>query len=280
VAATLSGSTAAIPVFETVYAGVMATIQFVKAYPRLLIFAALVYAGSAALSILLLPRLHLAGSIEPYLVSWFASLPGVVVLAPVWTALNRFVILGDRNRRILDVDLRVRRVLVVLLALSFIAMLGGAPFALIFDFPSRLIRRRTLAWGIIGVAGLIKLAERWLSFRLAIAPAMAAAGTRKRPLDTAFAYTGGAVFRITGVKLVIYLPLFAMIATLKLTGGLAGGLQTALLAPPAIVSIVTVLAACTELVDAATMARIALRLAGRHAAAAKTAAAATKATAS
>ena len=274
-AATLKESRSTFPVFETVYAGVVGTPRFIRAYPLLIFYAAVIYAGSTVVSMILLPRLHLTGSIQPYLVSWLVSLPGIVLLAPMWTALNRFIILGDRGRRLISVDFRLRRVVVVLLALSLIGMLGGAPFALVFDFASRLITRRTLAWGIIGATCLIKLAERWLSFRLAIAPAMAAAGTRKRPLDVAFSYTSGTVFRIVGVKLVIYLPLFVMIGTLKLTGGLGTGLQTALLAPPGIVSIVTVLTAFTELVDAATMARLAMRLAGRPAAAEKMAAAAT-----
>lgn len=268
-----------LPVFETVSAGAQGAVRFARTYPWLLLIAVLVYVLSAMLPALVLPHIQVSGWLAPHLLTWAVSVPSIILLAPVWTALNRFVILREKGRRYLTFDFRLGRVLLVLLALSIISMLGGAPLAFAFDFNPTLHGRRTLALLILGAAALGKLLFWWLAIRLAIAPAMAAAGTRKRPLDTSFVYTGGAFWRIVGVKLVIYLPLFAMAGMLMLTGRLATPGQDAILPQPVIAVLVTIVTACTELVDTAAMAWAATRLASRKAAAAKAAAAKAKAAA-
>jgi hypothetical protein len=254
-----------IPVLETVQTGAQAALRFARTYRAMLVVAAAIYAAAAALPMIAGPRLHLHGWLAPHLLDWALSLPATILLAPVWIALNRFVVIGDTERRYLSLDVRLGRMLFVLLTLSVIGMLGGAPFAFALDFNPGLNGRMAIGLSILAGAAVSKALAWWLQLRLAIAPAMAAAGTRKRPLDTAFGYTGGRLWRIVAVRLLIYLPLLAMAGVLIVTGRLAGPLRAGALAQPAIVVVVTILTACTELVDAAAMARIARLLAGRRA---------------
>jgi hypothetical protein len=65
------------------------------------------------------------GAVGRQIISWLASLPLLILLAPFWTALHRFIIVRDNARRYLVWDMRVRRVLLVTFVLSLVGMLGG-----------------------------------------------------------------------------------------------------------------------------------------------------------
>jgi hypothetical protein len=182
---------------------------------------------------------------------------GVVLLAPVWAAVSRFVILNDRSRGYYPFDVRVRRVLRVTFMLSLLAMLGSLPFAFSLDFGSRAGARRSLILAVMGAAALCKLAALWLSCRLAIAPPLAAAGARQQALDTSFAYTPGAAWPILMLKLLIYLPIFALVGGLMLIGQRT---ETDLVNQLWAVAIVTLLTAASDLTDAIAMAIVAVKL--------------------
>lgn len=88
----------------------------------------------------------------------------------------------------------------------------------------------------------------------------ATAGRRRKALDTAFAYTPGVVLRILGVQLVIYLPLFAVVAGMGLMGHIVPGLQANILFRPTLGVVVAAITACAEIVEGAAMALIAVNL--------------------
>lgn len=127
--------------FGVVREGVRALLQFALIYPWTCAYAAAVYAGfgAAAKYYVVLP-LDRYTSLQ--LASWLVTLPQTIALAPVWTALPRFIILSEEGRRLPTFDVRLRRVVLVTLVLSAILMLGGLAFAITIDalrrFPIRL----------------------------------------------------------------------------------------------------------------------------------------------
>ncbi|MDE2197579.1 MAG: hypothetical protein KGJ41_01045 [Rhodospirillales bacterium] len=248
-----------VPVFETVQDAGIVTWRFVRTRGRLALAAAVIYGAGAALATWGLPLLGLQGWILPQLLSWAGTLPALLLLAPIWAVFNRFVVLGEKTRGYLPIDVRVRRVLLVLFLLSLITALGGVPVSAALQFAPRVSRIASL--GMLAAAGLGKLVVLWLTLRLAITPALAAAGTRKNPFEPAFAYSAGAVWPILWVRLLVYLPLLALVGTLMVLGGTTLTGQAAVLSHPAAVVIVTAFTAVSDFVDTAAMALIARRLA-------------------
>jgi hypothetical protein len=246
-----------------VWDAVLASLRFARAYPAMFAIAAAAYAATAVLSTDYLVSLAPPSWTGSQVLSWAGSLPQIVLLAPVWTALLRFVILRDRRRRYRTWDARVRRVLLVTLILSAITMAGGVLFALCLDLVPRFpIRRLYAVAALVGTFGG-KLAGWWLVMRLAIAPALAAAGTRRYALDTAFSFTRRWFGTIFAVKFFIYAPLFALIGALMglmLLLGYRPDQMAAALARPLPVAVVTLATALVELVDATAMALVAVRI--------------------
>jgi hypothetical protein len=239
---------------------VVALVKFARVYRGMCVIAAAVYAISAVLSARYLTGLLPAGWTGSLVSAWVGSLPQTVLLAPVWTALLRFVILGDERRRYRVWDYRVRRVLLVTVIMSAVLAAGGFLFALSLDLLPRFPVRRLVMTAVLAATLSAKFASWWLVMRLAIAPALAAAGTRRYALDTAFSFTRRWLGTIFGVKLLIYTPLFLLIGGLMFTGGLRTDLQAAMLARPLSVAVVTLATALVELVDAAAMALVAVRI--------------------
>jgi hypothetical protein len=239
---------------------VVALLRFARAYRGMCVIAAAVYAASAVLTVRYLPLLLPPGWARSEVSSWAGSLPQTVLLAPVWTALLRFVILREEGRRYLAWDYRVRRMLLVTVILSAILMAGGMLFALSLDVLPRFRIRRVVALAVLAVAFGARMVSWWLVMRLAIAPALAAAGTRRYAIDTAFAFTRRWIGTIFGVKLIIYSPLFVLVGGLRLAAGFRPDLQADMLALPLSVAVVTLASALVELTDAAAMALVAVRI--------------------
>ena len=246
--------------FQTVKDAIAASARFVRVYPLMSVVAAVVYTASALFSIRFLAPLAPHNWTGSQVLSWVGSVPQIVFLAPVWTALLRFVILKDGSRRYWPWDTRVRRVMLVTLILSAILTAGGVLFALSLDVLPHFAMRLLFARGAVVLALCAKLASWWLVMRLAIAPALAAAGTRPYPLDTSLSFTRRWFFTIFSVKFIIYAPLFALIGGLMALGGLGADLQTLLLARPLVVAAVTLVTALAELIDNAAMALVAVRI--------------------
>jgi len=239
---------------------VVAVVRFARAYRGMCVIAAAVYAASAVLSVRYLAPLLPAGAAGSQIASWAGSLPQTVLLAPVWTALLRFVILRDEGRRYLAWDYRVRRVMLVTVILSAILMAGGILFAFSVDVVPRFRIRRVVALAALSVTLGAKMVSWWLVMRLAIAPALAAAGTRRYALDTAFAFTRRWIGTIFAVKFMIYAPLFVLVGGLMLATDFQPELQAVMLARPLSVVAVTLITALVELTDAAAMALVAVRI--------------------
>jgi len=241
-------------------AAVVASVRFARAYPQMCGIAVAVYAISAVLSVRYLAPLVPQNYTGSQVLSWAGSLPQTILLAPVWTALLRFVILREKGRRYRTWDRRVRRVLLVTVILSAILTAGGVMFALSLDVLPRFPVRLLIARGALIVTLIAKLASWWLIMRLAIAPALAAAGTRRYALDTAFSFTRRWLGTVFAVKFLIYAPLFALIGGLMLLAGFHADQQAALLARPLSVVAVTLVTGVAELIDAAAMALVAIRI--------------------
>ncbi len=244
--------------FGVVREGVRALLEFALAYPWTCAYAAAVYAGlGAAAKYFFVLQLEQFTTLQ--LVSWLITLPQTLALAPVWTALPRFIILGDAGRRLPTFDVRLRRVVMVTLVLSAILLLGGLVFAVTIDglrrFPIRPLFARPMLLLTFGA----RLATWWLLLRLAIAPAMAAAGARDYPLDTAFSFTRGWFRRITGVRVIIYAPLVLLTGALTLVAHVQPEAQN-LFIQPVWIAVMTLMSAFTELMDAAAMACVAMRI--------------------
>ncbi len=246
-----------IPIFATARAAVLAVAGFLRFKPLLLLCAIGAYAVLFLVRSLVLPQWHLDGKTGGFITDAFGDLPTLILLVPVWTALARFVILRDRARGYFPIDVRVRRVLVTSLVLALISLIGGLVFAFALDVGPRMQERRMLALALLGAAVGWKCICWWLGARLAIAPALAAAGARKEALDTSFAYTSGAVFGILLLKLVIYTPAFVLVGILFAVN-LRFGIGTALQFGG--VAFATLLNAVTDVVDVAAMSLVAVRL--------------------
>ena len=107
----------------------------------------------------------------------------------------------------------------------------------------------------VGIAA--KLAAFWLVLRLAIAPALAAAGTRTYVLDTAFAFTKGWLGTIFLVKLVIYVALYLPPAAWIMLGRLFPGLHEVPVSLTTLTVATSLMAVVADFIDTAAMARIA-----------------------
>ena len=252
-----------IPVFNTIDDGLRIVPRFLRAYPLQAFGFLLVYAVSAALSASGLLRLPMPAWMAGQMSVWLFGTISTLILTPVWTALYRFAILNDTNRQWRQVDYRSRRVAVVLLALAVVGLIGSAPFAAGLDILPRLGARRTMVIAAVGVAVAVRLGAIWLSTRLAIAPPMAATGTKSEALDISFDYTGGATLRVLAIRTLIYLPLIVTMGAFALAmqlfqGALTADLVSMLTIANVIVS--TLFTACTELIDGAVMSRTAVAL--------------------
>ncbi len=172
-------------------------LRFARAYPLTALIAAAIYGGTAMISTQSLAALLPPGRIGWYVASWASSLPRTLLLAPVLTALLRFVVIGAEPRGHFTFDFRVLRVLRVELVLWAVLFAGGIIPAVSVDVVPHFMRGR-LALLAYGVTLLTKLAAWWLALRLAIAPTLAAAGTRPYPLDTSLAFTRSWFFTLMG----------------------------------------------------------------------------------
>jgi len=246
--------------FQIAKGGVTALIGFARVYPWTLGAAVLSYAAFSGLLAAYLSGVRLYGWTGTYLVAWAGTLPQTILLAPVWTALLRFIILREQSRRYAQWDHRFRRVLLVMVVMSAVMMIGGLLFALTLDLLPRFPMRLLYARGILLSAFCAKFVSWWLVMRLAIAPAMAAAGTRKYPLDTAYVFTRGWLWTIFGTKLIIYGPLFVLNGVLMFGNGAGLNLQANLIARPTVAAFLTLVTALVELIDAGAMGLIAVRV--------------------
>jgi hypothetical protein len=220
-----------------------------------------IYLLQATVSAVVFPRYHLDGWIGNYITNWSGSLIGLVLLAPVWTALFRAVILRVDDRTYMTMDVRLARVLRVTFALSVLLMIGGVPLAFALDFVPRLFGgRQIVIYAVVGGAMLCKVFAWWLAFRLAIAPPLAATGRRAQALDTAFTYTSGAVFGVLLTRVIIYVPLTFIVGCIMLVHVVRPDPAFDLLGKPPVIVLITLLTAASELVDGTAMALIAVRL--------------------
>ncbi|HET6195115.1 MAG TPA: hypothetical protein VFE12_05160, partial [Acetobacteraceae bacterium] len=231
---------------------------FAVVYPWTCVFAAVVYAATAAGSKYLVPfePTHYSTA---HLEAWLVLLPQLLLLAPVWTALPRFIILGDERRRLLTFDYRLRRVVLVTLVLSAILMVGGLAFAITLDALQKFHVRLLFARPLLLLVFIARLAAWWLVLRLAIAPAMAAAGLRSYAIDTSFSFTRGWLFRIVGVRVIVYVPAGLLIGGIELGAYVRPELQATFNLLPWVAA-ATLLTGLTELADSAAMARIAVHI--------------------
>ncbi len=242
-------------------AAVAASVRFARTYPHMCGIAVVVYAVSALLSMRYPVSLMPQGKTAQQLLFWSASLPRSILLAPVWTALLRSVILREKGRRYSNWDHRTRRVLLVTVILSAILTAGGVPFALYLDVLPRFPVGRRLAGLLLGAVILGTMASWWLVMRLAIAPALAAAGTRRYAIDTSFSFTRRWLITIFVVKLLIYAPLFG-----PLFGGefMLAGFRTdrmdLLRSAPVSVAAETLVTGLADLIDMAAMGLVAVRI--------------------
>lgn len=246
--------------FSIAKGGTIALVGFARSYPRMTVAAAVIYAVFSGVLATYISGFRFFGWSGSHLVAWVASLPQTILLAPIMAALLRYIILHEENRRYIQWDYRVRRVLLVMVVLSAVLMAGGLLFALTLDLLPRFPMRLLYARGILMATFATKLVSWWLVMRLAIAPAMAAAGTRRYPIDTSFVFTRGWLWTIFGTKLIIYGPLFVLIGGLMFTGGTSPNLQATMMARPFVVGLVTLGTALVELIDAAAMALIAVQV--------------------
>lgn len=252
------------PVLSTLKAGLLAMKLFIRSYPRQTVAAALIYVATAILSAVVLPRLPPISLLASgHIKTWFGTLISLVLLAPIWTSVYRFVVLGDTEHRYWPPDKRSRRVLTVLIILSAITMIGGLPFVFIVDLMPRLTMRRLAIAGVVAGAIASKLIFFWLSIRLSIAPTMGATGTRPNPLDTSFGYTHGAVMRIVATKALLYAPLIVLFVAITALARLTEA-GDGLFAHPVTIAVITAATALTEFAEATTFSLIARRLARKR----------------
>jgi len=256
-----------IAVFATIDDGLRIVPRFLRAYPWQSLGFLIVYAVTSAASASGLLHLPLPAWMAGQMSVWLFGTLGTLLLAPVWTALYRFAILNDTDRCWWQPDFRTRRVAGVLTALAVVGLIGAAPFAAGLDILPRLGARRMMVIAAVGVAVAVRLGAIWLSTRLAIAPAMAATGTKSEALDISFDYTGGATMRVFAIRTLVYLPLIVTMGAFALAlqmfqVGLPVDQVNMLTIANVIVS--TLFTACTELIDGAVMARTAVALVRAH----------------
>ena len=235
--------------------------RFARARLWLVLAGAAVYGLAAAVPALLqahLPRLQ--GPVAGQLAAWGVSLPMLILATPIWTALYRFVILKDSSRAYAVIDVRFWRVLLAGLVLSFIGLFGSLSLVVGTVLMTGQGGRRLVVFAIIVASALVRVAAWWIALRLAIAPPLGAAGVRPRPLDAAYSYTQGAVWRILATRVLIYLPMFLAASAIFLAAHLAPRLQAGTLVQTAEAILFTAITACSDLLDGAAMALVAVQL--------------------
>jgi hypothetical protein len=228
-------------------------LRFVGAYPFTALIAAAIYAGTTVISTRTLATLLPPGWLGWYVASWAASLPRTVLLAPVWTALLRFVIRGEERRTYFTLDFRMLRVLRVTLVLWAILFAGGILPVVGMDVLPQFARGR-LALAALAVTLLPKAASWWLVLRLALAPALAAAGTRTYPLDTSLSFTRGWFAFLLGVRATILLTYLLPLVALAITYGTDIRVLARVEAGPLWITAMVAVMAVVELADAGAMA--------------------------
>ena len=243
--------------FHIISAAAGVAARFTVSHPFTAAVGLAAYVGSAVASAHYLPGVMASGSTLSNLAAWGASLPQTILLAPVWTALLRFVILNDRQRGYFSWDRRVLRVLLVTAVLSAISMVGWLPQTLALDLLGGVPHGRLTEYAARAIGLAAKLAAFWLIIRLAIAPALAAAGTRTYVLDTAFAFTKGWLGTIFLVKLIIYVALNLLPAAWIVLGRLFPDLREAPISLTTLLVAAALTAVVADFIDAAAMARIA-----------------------
>ena len=251
------------PIFGTIGEGLGAAARFVRAKPGMTFGVLGGYTIAAAIGSVGIIRLPLPFWLAGMLLTWTIALLLMLGLAPIWTALYRFAVLGDVSRRYWQIDVRTRRVALMLAVLAFISLLGALPFALALDVIPRVGLRRFAVLGAVGFAALVKAGSFWLLGRLAISGAMAATGSKPQAMDTSFAYTQGAAIPVLTTMLLVYLP------SILLSGGFIATIRMAELRPGSGASMVldlvstsmsTLASAMTDFVWVAVSAKLALRL--------------------
>jgi hypothetical protein len=242
--------------FHIISEAVGAAARFVASHPVTCGIGLAAYLGTAVASAHYLPAVLSSGWTLAHLATWGASLPQIVLLAPVWAALLRFVIVNDTRRNYFNWDRRVLRVLWVSAVLSAIAMAGWLPQTVLLDLLGRSSHGRLVAYAARAIGIGAKLATVWVIIRLAIAPALAAAGTRTYVLDTAFAFTKGWIGTIFGVKLIIYLISYLPALAWMGLGRLLPDRQEIPISLMTMLVTTALVTAVTDFVDAAAMARI------------------------
>ncbi|MCX7383667.1 MAG: hypothetical protein NT133_20135 [Alphaproteobacteria bacterium] len=251
------------PIFGTVGEGLKAAGGFVAARPGM--FAGVIggYGIAAAFGASGILHLPLPFWLSGLLMTWLIALLLMLGLAPIWTALYRFAVLGDRDRRYLQWDVRTRRVALMLAVLAFISLLGAVPFALGLDIIPRVGLQRFAVLGAVSFAALVKAGSFWLLGRLAISGPMAATGSKPEAMDTSFAYTRWAAVPVLATMLLVYLP------NLVISGGfissfrlleLRAGSGAALALDIISTSVATLVSALTDFVWVAVSGKMALRL--------------------
>jgi hypothetical protein len=127
--------------------------------------------------------------------------------------------------------------------------------------------RRLFVVIVVGIAFVVKFLAFWLTARLAIAPAMAAAGTRAQAMDTSWDYTRWTALRILAMLLLVYLPMLCISASfvvLAFVFKLAPESTEATVLIAINVVLTTTASVATDVVWAAITGRLALRLVKAH----------------
>lgn len=251
------------PIFATILEGLVAAWGFVRAKPGMTIAVLCGYAVAAALGASGYLRLPIPFWLSGMLMTWLLALVLMLCLSSVWTAIYRFAVLGDVSRRFWQIDVRTRRVALMLSILAFISLLGALPFALALDVIPRVGLRRFAVLGAVGFAALVKAGSFWLLGRLAISGAMAATGSKPQAMDTSFAYTQAGAVPVLLTMFTVYLPsillsggFIAAIRVLEPRAGSGAALTLDILST----TLATLASAMTDFTWAAVSAKMALRL--------------------
>lgn len=251
------------PIFETIGEGLKSAAGFIRVRPGMFLGVLGGYGIAAAVGASGILHLPLPFWLSGLLMTWLTALLLMLALAPVWTALFRFAVLGDRDRRYLQWDVRTRRVALMMAILAFISLLGAIPFALGLDIIPRVGLRRFAVIGAVSFAALVKVGSFWLLGRLAISGAMAATGSKPQAMDTSFAYTRWAAVPVLTTMFLVYLP------NLLVSGGfissfrlleLRAGSGAALTLDIVSTTFSTLISALTDLAWVAVSGKMAMRL--------------------
>ncbi len=255
------------PIFNTIEEGGRAAAGFVRRYRWMALGFFAAYFAAAAIGVSGIVRLPMPLWLASLLVTWGLGAVAMVAMAPIWTALYRFAVLGDATRQYRQFDTRTLRVAGVMAVMSVIMLLGAVPFALGLDILPRVGPRRLVVLGAVAFAFMVKLGSFWLNARLVIAPAMAAAGSRPQALDTSFVYTRWSSFKVLFTLLLVYFPLLSVsacfIAGNSILEMIPGSPQDLAFATLNVV-LTTALSATTDLVWGGVCGRMALKLVKAH----------------